>query len=142
MRLEIHSRRLLRPAAQHVNKGETMKAVLVMLSLIVSSNVFATSVNLDCSGDAVTDGKPATFFVKLNEQALLIGSSAKDGSGAELLKERVERVEYWREGSIQALGKAEGLKVYLMGNNHAILYRLQGWGTNNPDGELVALTCK
>lgn len=118
-----------------------MKMTLVILSLMISGSAFAKDLN--CTGAGTYRGKEATTTVILNKiDGFVISDRTNDGKSSSSSMGPYNKVDFWNEAGVQALGYAKGIRIYLLNETEATMYREEGWGTSEPNGAYTHLTCK
>lgn len=119
-----------------------MKTLAVLITIFISATASAKGLNVNCSGKGLHDDKMSTFTVTFNtKDGLKVVQAADDGMSSSSMQADASKVKFWNEGGAQALGVA-GVKVFLLSNTEATLYRMQYSGTLDPNGEYVQLACK
>ena len=119
-----------------------MKLSLFTL-LLLSTSTAAFAKNIDCKGASTYAGAPAMIHITYNDKdGLVVEEGTLDGSSAAKLSSIPKNVEHWKEDGVEALGRKNGLKIYLLSDKEATLRRLSGYGTSAENGDFTSLACE
>lgn len=121
-----------------------MKKTLALFLLLAAPSLAhaAPIQELECKGKGMHQGKPASFYVVLNqEDGFKVGEKTDDGMESDSDEMPFEKVQQWEEKGRSIVGYKGGLRITVVNSVEATLVRPKGWGTSDPKGETVHLLC-